>query len=66
VVATGFGYAAAAAIGALILYAMMIYVILPVAKPLMVDMTLRGAVIVEHILYGGVPGWWRASRWPRG
>ncbi len=63
-VATGFGYAAA--IGALILYAMMMYVILPVAQPLMVDMTPRGAVIVEHILYGGVLGWWRASRWPRG
>jgi hypothetical protein len=45
---------------------MMMYVILPVAKPLMVDMTRRGAVIVEHILYGGVLGWWRASRWPRG
>jgi hypothetical protein len=45
---------------------MMMYVILPVAKPLMVDMTPRGAVIVEHILYGGVLGWWRASRWPRG
>ena len=46
------GYAAAAVIGALILYALMMYVVLPVANPLMVDMTPRGAFIFGHILYG--------------
>jgi hypothetical protein len=37
---------------ALILYALMMYVILPGANPLMVDATPRGAFIVGHILYG--------------
>jgi hypothetical protein len=49
---TRLGYTAAAAVGALILYALMMYVILPGANPLMVDMTPRGAFIVGHILYG--------------
>ncbi len=30
----------------------MMYVILPVANPLMVDATPRGAFIIGHILYG--------------
>lgn len=51
-VATRIGYAGAAVIGTLILYALMMYIILPVANPLMVDMTPRGAFIVGHILYG--------------
>jgi uncharacterized membrane protein YagU involved in acid resistance len=50
--ATRLGYTAAATIGALILYALMMYVILPVANPLMVDMTPRGAFIIGHVLYG--------------
>jgi hypothetical protein len=50
--ATRLGYTAAAAIGALILYSLMMYVVLPGANPLMVDMTPRGAFIVGHILFG--------------
>ena len=50
--ATRIGYAGAAVIGALILYALMMYVILPVANPLMVEATPRGAFIIGHILYG--------------
>ncbi len=50
--ATRIGYTGAAVIGALILYALMMYVILPVANPLMVEATPRGAFIVGHILYG--------------
>jgi hypothetical protein len=50
--ATRIGYTGAAVIGALILYALMMYVILPVANPLMFDATPRGAFIVGHILYG--------------
>jgi hypothetical protein len=50
--ATRLGYTAAAVVGGLVLYALMMYVILPVANPLMVDMTPRGAFIVGHILYG--------------
>lgn len=51
-VASRIGYAGAAVIGALILDGLMMYAILPVANPLMVDMTPRGAFIVGHILYG--------------
>jgi len=36
----------------LAVYALMMYVILPVANPLMVDATPRGAFIIGHILYG--------------
>jgi hypothetical protein len=50
--ATRLGYTAAAVVGGLVLYGLMMYVILPVANPLMVDMTPRGAFIVGHILYG--------------
>ncbi len=50
--ATRIGYTGAAVIGALILYALMMYVILPVANPLMVEATPRGAFIIGHILYG--------------
>jgi hypothetical protein len=32
--------------------ALMMYVILPQANPLMVDATPRGAFIIGHILYG--------------
>jgi hypothetical protein len=49
---TRLGYTGAAAIGALILYALMMYVILPQANPLMVDATPRGAFVIGHILYG--------------
>jgi hypothetical protein len=45
-------YTAAAAVGALILYALMMYVILPVANPVIVEMTPRGAFILGHVLYG--------------
>jgi len=50
--ATRVGYTAAAVVGGLVLYGLMMYVVLPVANPLMVDMTPRGAFIVGHILYG--------------
>lgn len=50
--ATRLGYTAAAVVGGLVLYGLMMYVILPVANPLMVEMTPRGAFIVGHILYG--------------
>lgn len=46
------GYTAAAALGAVILYALMMYLILPVANPVIVDMTPRGAFIIGHVLYG--------------
>jgi hypothetical protein len=49
------GYVGAAVIGGLILYALMMYVILPPpigANPVIPDMTPRGAFIVGHILYG--------------
>jgi hypothetical protein len=51
-IASRIGYAGAAVIGALILYGLMMYAILPVANPLMVDMTPRGAFIFGHLLYG--------------
>jgi hypothetical protein len=50
-----YGYVAASVIGALILYALMMYVILPPpigANPVIPDMTPRGPFIVGHILYG--------------
>ena len=50
--ATRLRYTAAAVVGGLVLYGLMMYVILPVANPLMVDATPRGAFIVGHILYG--------------
>lgn len=50
--ATRLGYTAAAVIGGLVLYGLMMYVILPGANPLMVDATPRGAFIIGHILYG--------------
>ena len=53
--ATRYGYAAASVIGALILYALMMYVILPPpigANPVIPDMTPRGAFIIGHVLYG--------------
>ena len=50
--ATRVGYTGAAVIGALILYALMMYVILPVANPVIVDFTPRGAFIIGHALYG--------------
>jgi hypothetical protein len=53
--ATRYGYVGAATIGGLILYALMMYVILPApigANPVIPDMTPRGAFIVGHILYG--------------
>jgi hypothetical protein len=50
--ASRLGFTGAAVIGGLVLYSLMMYAILPVANPLMVDMTPRGAFIVGHILYG--------------
>jgi len=50
--ATRLGYAAGAVISGLVLYALMMYVILPGANPLMVDATPRGAFIIGHVLYG--------------
>jgi hypothetical protein len=50
--ATRLGYTGAAVIGGLVLYALMMYAVLPVANPLMVDMTPRGAFIIGHVLYG--------------
>lgn len=50
--ATRLGYTAAAVIGGLMLYGLMMYVILPGANPLMVDATPRGAFIIGHVLYG--------------
>ena len=52
---TRYGYSAAAVIGALILYALMMYLILPPpigANPVIPDMTPRGAFIIGHVLYG--------------
>ena len=49
------GYVGAAVIGGLILYALMMYVILPPpigANPVIPDMTPRGAFIVGHVFYG--------------
>jgi len=56
---TRYGYSAAAVIGALILYALMMYVILPPpigANPVIPDVTPRGAFIIGHILYGATFG----------
>lgn len=56
---TWYGYAAAAMIGALILFALMEYVILPPpigANPVIPDMTPRGAFMIGHLLYGAVYG----------
>jgi hypothetical protein len=52
VLATRLGYTAAAVIGGLVLYGLMMYLIVPQANPLMVDMTPCGAFIIGHILYG--------------
>lgn len=52
---TRYGYVGAAVIGGLILYALMMYVILPApigANPVIPDFTPRGAFIIGHILYG--------------
>ena len=52
---TRYGYVAGAVIGGLILYALMMYVILPApigANPVIPDMTPRGPFIIGHILYG--------------
>ncbi len=56
---TWYGYVVASVIGALILFVLMEYVILPPpigANPVIPDMTPRGAFIVGHILYGLVFG----------
>src|SRR5579859_1034576 len=52
---TRYGYVGAAVIGGLILYALMMYVILPApvgANPVIPEMTPRGAFVIGHILYG--------------
>src|SRR6266704_36089 len=51
---TRVGYVGASVIGGLILYALMMYVILPPpigANPVIPDMTPRGAFIIGHVLY---------------
>lgn len=50
--ATRIGFTGAAVVGGLLLYALMMYLILPGANPLMVDATPRGAFIIGHVLYG--------------
>jgi len=55
VLTTRYGYVGAAVIGGLILYALMMYVILPApvgANPVIPEMTPRGAFVIGHILYG--------------
>ena len=52
---TRYGYVGAAVIGGLLLYALMMYVILPApvgANPVIPDVTPRGAFIIGHVLYG--------------
>ena len=52
---TRVGYTGAAVIGGLLLYALMMYVILPApigANPVIPEFTPRGAFIIGHILYG--------------
>jgi hypothetical protein len=52
---TRYGYVGAAVVGGLILYALMMYLILPApigANPVIPDMTPRGAFIIGHVLYG--------------
>ena len=52
---TRYGYTGAAVIGGLILYALMMYLILPApigANPVIPDMTPRGAFVIGHVLYG--------------
>lgn len=54
VLATRYGYVGASVIGGLILYALMMYLILPApigANPIIPDMTPRGAFIVGHVVY---------------
>ena len=51
---TRLGYVGASVIGGVILYALMMYVILPPpigANPVIPDMTPRGAFIIGHVLY---------------
>jgi len=53
--ATRFGYTGAAVIGGLLLYALMMYLILPPpigANPVIPDFTPKGAFIIGHVLYG--------------
>ena len=50
--ATRLGYTAAAVIGGLVLYGLMMYLVLPVANPLMVDATPRGAFILYGLTFG--------------
>jgi hypothetical protein len=55
VLTTRHGYVGAAVIGGLILYALMMYLILPApigANPVIPDMTPRGAFVIGHVLYG--------------
>jgi hypothetical protein len=52
---TRYGYVGAAVIGGLLLYALMMYLILPPpigANPVIPDMTPRGTFIIGHVLYG--------------
>jgi len=55
VLTTRYGYVGAAVIGGVLLYALMMYVILPApigANPVIPDMTPRGAFVIGHVLYG--------------
>ncbi len=52
---TRYGYVGASVIGGLVLYALMMYVILPApigANPVIPDVTPKGAFVIGHILYG--------------
>lgn len=50
------GYVVGALAGAVLLYLLMMYAVLPVANPLMVDATPRGAFFVGHLAYGAAFG----------
>ena len=53
---TRLGYTAASLTGAILLYLLMVYAILPWANPFIVDMTPRGTFFVGHVVYGVVFG----------
>jgi len=50
------GYLAASVAGAALLYAVMVYLVLPWANPLMYHMTPRGPLLIGHLIFGLVFG----------
>src|SRR5215472_9449317 len=50
------GYVAASVAGAALLYAVMMYLVLPWANPLMCHMTPRGPFFIGHLIYGLIFG----------